>query len=286
MVNPGYCLSILLFVPLLLKGDSLTTRKVFVHADAGGSYAVERDAWDEERKSLLLKALVEYRHRKFPAKGIAHDYWFFGQIGYTALQDSVWIKSSDVLKAQMRWISGKGSELKQTGSVLFQTQCLNSYRNTEGRAKWNGGFMNPFKLELSYGFSKSFLNNSSFQITPAGLLFQTAPNLHASTSIFNDDPLIKGHNTELFVRYGCSAMLLMDEQFYNGVLTLRHQSRFFFNAISSRNLQLELNNRLCIRFLKYMQLRIETMLVYDPEQSLRLQYRQDILLGVFYEHRK
>jgi len=46
------------------------------------------------------------------------------------------------------------------------------------------------------------------------------------------------------------------------------------------------SNRLSIRFLKVFQLRIESGLCYQPEQSKQLQYKQEVLLGIFYDYRK
>ena len=86
--------------------------------------------------------------------------------------------------------------------------------------------------------------------------------------------------------YGFSGYLTIDESFYKELILLQHQSHLFFNALTAKHIQFDITNRVCIRFFKYLQLRLETSLMYFPDQSLQLQYRQEVLLGIFYEHRK
>ena len=267
------------------SGDSILLKKAVWRGDLSGSYVAERNYWDEQRHFLTFKGLAEARFRKKLNDGRQHEHYFHTQLGYAAYPDSIWIKDADIIKVQLRWMAkGKYGAL-QTWSVRFQTQWLNTWNYTEEGREWRAGFMNPAKIELGYAYSWDFLKNSSLMINPATLQVNVQP--VASTSYqYTETPAISGKKANVYSRYGFSTVLTMDETFAEGVILLSHQSHFFCNAISPKQIQFDLYNRLCFRFLKYLQIRLETSLNYLPEQSLKLQYRQEVLLGIFYEQRK
>lgn len=41
-----------------------------------------------------------------------------------------------------------------------------------------------------------------------------------------------------------------------------------------------------VKLWKYLQLRLDTRLAYNPLFTYDMQFRQEVLLGFFYEHRK
>ena len=288
MHNRYIFLSALLLLPFMMNaggGDSILLKKSVWRGDVSGSYVTERNWWDEQRHFLTFKGLAEARYRKKTISGRQHEHFIHTQLGYAAYPDSIWIKDADILKIQLRWMSKGRYGALQTWSVRFQTQWLNTWNYTDNGRDWRAGFMNPAKIELGYAYSWDFLKNSSLMINPATLQVNVQP---ASSTQYQyiETPAISGKHANLYSRYGFSSVLTMEETFCDDVILLSHQSHLFFNAISPKQVQFDLYNRLCFRFLKYLQIRLETTLGYLPEQSLKLQYRQEVLLGIFYEKRK
>lgn len=265
--------------------DSVILRRQLWRGDLSGSYVTERDWTGQAGNYILLKGLAEARFRKKIMNGWQHEHYVHTQLGYTAITDSIWIKSADVVKIQLRWMEENNRKVMHTYSLRFQTQWLSTWRMNENSRQWMAGFMNPSGLELGYSFSWYFLENSSLMLTPATLQLSLTPrNLLAMTNV--EDPALRLRNANMYSRYGFSGTLNMEESFYDNVLVLTHQSHLFFNAISSEKIQFDISNRVSIRFLKYLQLRLDTQLLYQPEQLKKIQYRQEVLLGIFYEKRK
>ncbi len=265
--------------------DSIRMKKSVWRGDLSGSYVTERNWWDEQLQFITVKSLAEARYRKKRQGGRQHEHYFHTQLGYAAFPDSVWVKDADIIRIQLKWMDkGKYGAL-QTWSVRFQSQWLTTWGYGDAGREWKAGFMNPAKFELSYAYSWDFLNSSNLMINPATLQVNVQPK---SAILYNESetPAIKGRNANVYSRYGFSAVLSMEESFCDDVILLSHQSHLFFNALSPQHIQFDLYNRVCFRFLKYLQIRLETTLGYLPEQSLKLQYRQEVLLGIFYEKRK
>lgn len=265
--------------------DSVLMRRQLWRGDLSGSYVTERDWTGQAQNYVLLKGLAEARFRKKLLNGWQHEHYVHTQLGYTAITDSIWIKSADVVKIQLRWMEENNRKVMHTYSLRFQTQWLSTWSMNENSRQWMAGFMNPSGLELGYSFSWYFLENSSLMLTPATLQLSLTPrNTFAMTNV--EDPAFRLRHANMYSRYGFSGTLNMEESFYDNVLVLSHQSHLFFNAISSEKIQFDVTNRVSIRFLKYLQLRLDTQLLYQPEQLKKIQYRQEVLLGVFYEKRK
>lgn len=268
-----------------VESDSVVMNRKTYRGDISGSYVTERNWWTDVQQYVTLKGLAEARFRKRYADGRQYEHFIHTQIGYAAFRDSIWLKDADVFRVQLRWISEGKRKTRQTWSLRFNTQWLSTWRYTETGRAWTAGFMNPSGLELGYAYSREFLENSSLMIHPAALQVRVIPNKMPMAD-GSEHPSVKAKHANIYSRYGCGVSLNMEETFYNDVILLSHQSHFFANAVSSRQIQLDCTTRICFRFLKYLQLRLETILNYDPEQSLRLQYRQEVLLGIFYECRK
>jgi hypothetical protein len=146
--------------------------------------------------------------------------------------------------------------------------------------------MNPLRLEAAYGFTRQIMKASSLVLTPATVQVQVLPSGLIRLGAEDDRPFMTVKGSHVFTRYGLNGLLTIDESFFDGVLVWRNQSRFFMNAISASHVQFDVHNRICIRFLKVLQLRLDTGVQYAPETSLKLQYRQEVLLGVFYENKR
>lgn len=269
-----------------VRGDSLIVRKNLLAGELSGSYTVERDPWNEGQSSILLKGLVEGRRRRIFSQGFSSDHQFLTTLGYVTHRDSVWLKSTDQFRLVLRWNHRISDRYCRSWNVMLQSQWLNSRVFREGSYQWTGGFLNPLRMEAAYGFTRQFMKASSLVLAPATVQVQVMPSKLLRPDVEDTRPFMTVKGSHVFTRYGLNGLLTIDESFFEGVLVWRNQSRFFMNAISSDHVQFEIHNRICIRFLKVLQLRLDTAVQYAPETSLRLQYRQEVLLGVFYENKR
>lgn len=282
-----YIAVFLLLIPLKGRAgsDSLRQRHVLLRADLSASLVTERNSWEQKVTSLLLKSSAELRLREDMRSGWQKDFYLFTHLGYQGIADSIWLKNTDQVRLQLRWTDKVNRKMRHTYSILFQTQWCNTWSYSYGERMWRSGILNPALLELNYSFSLDFWKQSRLHLAPAALRIETRPGnvFYRNTK---ETPAISGRHSNLYSRYGFSGQLFIDESFCDNILVWQNQSTWFVNAINRQEIRFDVLNRLCIRFLKYMQLRIETGLVYQPELSLRVQYRQEVLLGIFYEKRK
>ncbi|MBK9400330.1 MAG: hypothetical protein IPN36_05535 [Bacteroidetes bacterium] len=279
------CIFFLLSLQCAGKGDSLLTKSRLVRLDLSGSYTTEKSWWNDRQSFVVVKGLAESRWRTTYASGWKRNHYVYSQVGYTIFTDSFTTKSADAFKIQLRWMEKGKRKLTHTYSINMQSQWLNSWYNYGDHQEWRGGFMNPAFLEVGYSFTWEFLSNSNLMLTPATLQVNVQPK-KMQLSHLSDSPLLTSRHSHIYSRYGFSGYLTIDESFYKELILLQHQSHLFFNALTAKHIQFDITNRVCIRFFKYLQLRLETSLMYFPDQSLQLQYRQEVLLGIFYEHRK
>lgn len=262
--------------------DSSVKRTRLLHGDFSGSVITERYGSSAATGSLVLKSLAEFRKRKM-VEGQQVEWYAITQLGYAALFDSVWIKQNDMLRLQFRSVK-RNAKLTRTWSVMAGTQWM-ELRRVQGRAGYTGGFFNPLRVEAGTGIDLQFWKDSRLSIQPVTVSVQYMPKT-LRRSGDGDRPFLETSRDVLICRYGMGLQISIDEEYASGRLVWRNQSRLFVNALSSTQVHAELMNRIAFRFLKVMQLRIETQLNYAPEQSLRLEYRQEVLLGVFYEQRR
>lgn len=265
--------------------DSVLTKKTLVRADLSSSYTSEKTWWNETQNYVHIKAYGEARFRKTKTSGWSHDHFIQTQLGYTSFIDSSWIKSTDAFKIHMRWMEKRSKKMIHTYFFQMQSQWFSTWQQNQDQKIWKGGFMNPVAINLGYSFSCDFLENSNLLLAPCTFQINIQPD-QSNSIAFKERPLLKAKSSHVYSRYGFSAFLNIDEYFYKDFILWQHRSQLFFNALTTQQIQFDLNNRLCFRFLKYVQLRFDTSLTYLPEQTLKLQYKQEVLLGIFYEYRK
>jgi hypothetical protein len=269
----------------IAKEDSVLTKKTILRGDLSSSYTSEKSWWNDTQNYILIKAYGEARLRKTKASGWSHDHFIQTQLGYTRFIDSLWIKSTDAFKIHLRWAEKKSKNRMHSYFFQMQSQWINTWQHMAEQRIWKGGFMNPAAITLGYSFSFDFFENSNLLLAPATFQVNIQPEQSNSTA-FKERPLLKAKGSHVYSRYGFSALLNIDEYFYKDFILWQHRSQLFFNALTAQQIQFNISNRLCFRFLKYVQLRFDTSLIYLPEQTLKLQYRQEVLLGIFYEYRK
>jgi hypothetical protein len=275
--------------PAPCKQDTLIKQTVLVNGTLSASY-VDQHNWEENtRSSISILGSCDLRYHFARNSGWEGHHSLRTEISYVRYYDSIWTKNSDYVKLQMQWIEPKGKKLTHSYSVYFGTQWLNSTQSikteTGYKKVWAGGIFNPATLEINYGVNKDLWKNSRLSIAFASVKLTTRPRKAYEFNIVADPSLFVTKHSYIRSEYGFSAQLELYEEIFEKVLLFENNSRFFFNGLNRKAVNLDFNNRIAIRFLKVMQLRFDTGLIYDPEYSTRIQYRQEVLLGVFFENR-
>lgn len=272
------------------KKDSIVSRFLLFNGSASASYSDQHN-WDTDtRSSVSLSGNFQYRHRLKKFTGWGHDHCILSELSYHNLSDSTWIKGNDFLKINLNWKWDAGKKWLQSCRVYFTTQWMNSYsQNFEntGSKRWQSGFGNPLTLEAGYGISGYFWKNSDLSVQFATARINARPRLNYDKRNENeiDNSLLVLPHSYIRSEYGFSAWLNIREVYWNESIIWENTSGLFFNALNRTSLNLDISNRFAYRFLKFMQVRFDTRILYDPAISYRMQYRQEILLGVFYEFR-
>lgn len=274
----------------LVKSDSTCYYRLSVNAELSASY-IDQHNWELQGNSLIsISGATDIRERLIRKSGWEHNHSFRTEISYMNYTDSIWLKSSDYARLILQWKKHSDKNVVYSYSALLSTQWLNSWTNrlteTGYRKEWSGGFFNPATLELAYGFNKDLWKNSNLNIAFVSARINTLPRNAELPDSSNekDQSLFITKHSYIKSSYGFSAQLSVYEELCNNVLLIENDSRIFFNALNKSAINLDFNNRIAIRFLKYLQLRFDLILIYNPDYSEKLQYRQEVLLDVFFQH--
>lgn len=280
---------VILFLCLLplhnIAGDSLLYRSFCLRSDLSGSYFTERSWYGDPQSVWALRGMADMRLRRKTNSGNTTDHTFNSQLGYSRAADTIWLKSADVFTLHLRWLQAPRRYASHGWSLRLRSQCINTFVPAEDGRRWAGGFFNPAQVEAGYTIGWRFFKNSLAQLHIASIQVDIQPR-NRIASAEEKSPFFTTRHSTVTSRYGFTGNLLIDERFYGEALNWQHQSRIFLNALHPDHIQFEVSNRLSIRFLKVFQLRIESGLCYQPEQSKQLQYKQEVLLGIFYDYRK
>lgn len=265
-------------------GTSATAPVLTWRSDLSGSYVTARSWWEEPASHVLLRLFSEARWIKKKNRGRRSDHLFTTQLGYTSYTDSVWRKSSDQFRLRLYWTGNGAGKIRRSCTVQLRSQWLTTWKYSDGLRRWNAGFMNPLLFDAAYGFHIPLLRNSYFTFEPASLRIHVYPQTLPPAAV--DQNLFRTRHSSVASGYGFSGGVLIDEVYYNDRLQWQQQARFFCNSFGPDRIRFDLTNRFCLRFLRHLQLKLETVLTYEPEYTYRIQYRQEILLGIFHEYRK
>lgn len=272
------------------KRDSITYNRLTINGELSASYIDQRN-WDLENHSMVsFLGAIDLRQRLTRKSGWEHCHSFHTEISYMRYADSIWLKSSDYARLRLQWNDKSNKKFQYSYAVFFSTQWLNNYTNTQTETgihrDWSGGIFNPATLELAYGFNKNLWKSSSINIAFVTAKFNTRPrnSEFPDSTREQDQSLFITKHSYVKSAYGFSAQLNVYEELYQKIILVENDSRLFFNALNRTAINFDFNNRIAIRFLKYLQLRFDLHLIYNPDYSKNLQYRQEVLLGVFYEN--
>ena len=261
---------------------------------ASASYINYHNWQSYNRSAFSFLNNVDFRHRKSFPSGWSHDHFAKVELGFLYYNDSIWWKNADQIRVGLQWTEKPGKFLSHSYAVFVQTQLLKSWqfkyngKTDQQEKELKGWFMAPGLLELAYGLNWNFWERSRINVAFATCRISSKPryNDERSEKYESDESLFKSKRRFVKTEYGFSAQLFIYKDIYPKVLLWEHQSRFFFNALNRNGLHANISNQFTLRFLKYMQFRIDTQVLYEPDLSTKWSYRQELLIGMVYEFRR
>lgn len=252
------------------------------------SYATSSNWNGQDLRNFALQGNVLYSQSLFAASH-GHTHLFMADLGYLKFVDSTWEKSLDRLQVNLLW-SQTGKRFNSSYSVAFGTQFLPANMPEYDFAQDKivnravGGFLNPFNLQLGYGGVFSFWGKSNINFAFATLQFSSSPR-EMTASSFTDANVFEGNKAYYFLNYGFSIATAINKNFGEHVQWINN-SRFFGNGLDRDHVNLQFSNMVIVKLWKYLQLRFDTRLAYNPLLNYKIQFRQEALIGFFYERNK
>jgi hypothetical protein len=204
-------------------------------------------------------------------------------LGYFKLVDSTWNKNVDRWRFSEVYIVESSKKLKTTFTITLNSQFLNTYKllydtNTDSYKKQRtAAFYNPGTMMLSYGLNYSFWDNNYINVDIATLKFSTKfrqkiedPNINLGA---------RSKNSYLNFEYGFRLNIYIEKKI-NDYTKWFLNTDYFMTGIDRERQSLDFRNSLCFNFLKYLEFKTETNIIYNPNINFKLQVQQSFLLGV------
>ncbi|MCX6292663.1 MAG: hypothetical protein NT126_13030 [Bacteroidetes bacterium] len=216
-------------------------------------------------------------------------YQFRGELGFLKFVDSTWYKNSDNLNVYVQWTDYSSKKFTHSYSIILKSQFADTWRyktNRDGKAtrEWRGGFLNPATLMLAYGLNYDFWQRCFVSFAFATVKVNSRPR-YDDALLPTEKELARTEKYFIISEYGMSVQGGITKNIYDNVFWT-NKTQFFSNGINKNQVTVDFQNRFTFVFLKYLQFRADTHIVYDPLYSYSLQYRQEFLVGVFFEKRK
>lgn len=266
------------------SANSLTT----LYTSLSTSYSTSTNWGGQDLRNFSFVGNAQYRHGAIGA-GRSHAHQLLADLGYLKFVDSIWVKSVDRLQVQLLW-SHEAARMRHSYSVLLNTQFLPTttwqYDPELGRSKAvpQGGLLRPFSLEAGYGAVLSFWGGSSLNLAFATLKLSGYP-AEMVAPAFREATLVQARTMNYYASYGFGLVAAINRPLGKRVQWINN-SRAFCNGFDKDHVSFELTNMLIVKLWKYIQFRFDTRLAYNPLLNYDLQFRQEALVGFFYERNK
>jgi len=208
------------------------------------------------------------------------QYSFRSSLNFIKFVDSLWIKATDYWKASVRFTDQPSKDFTHSYSLLVASQWLDSYRYVTHDSllvkERRGNFMNPGSITLAYGLNWHFWQRSSVNFSFASVKITTKPRY--ISAVVKEEELARTTNSLIYSEYGMSIQTDIEKRISPN-LAWENNSTFFSNGISKSRVQADFMNSFSLRFLRFMEFRIDTHIVYDPLYSYRLQFLHGFMIG-------
>ena len=259
-----------------------------LYGSLSASYASSSNWNGQNLRNFALLGNLLYTHSLFSASH-SHMHQVMADLGYQKFVDSTWVKSIDRVMVNLLW-NNTGKKFNSSYSVSFSTQfmpdAVPEYDAEQDKLveRSVGGFLNPFDLQLGYGGVFTFWGRSNINFAFATLQMSSSPKEFTSPA-FADANVIEGKRAYYFMNYGFSVSTAINKTFGEHVQWINN-TRIFGNGLDRDHVNLQFSNMVIVKLWKYLQLRFDTRLAYNPMLNYKMQFRQEALIGFFYERNK
>ncbi|HQV40073.1 MAG: hypothetical protein IPO60_15025 [Flavobacteriales bacterium] len=259
-----------------------------LYGSLSASYASSSNWNGQNLRNFALVGNLLYTHSLFAAKH-GHLHQVMADLGYQKFVDSTWVKSIDRLQVNLLW-NKTSRKFNSSYSIAFGTQfmpdAVPEYDPEQDKTveRSVGGFLNPFNLQLGYGLVFSFWEKSNINFAFATLQMSSSPKATTSPA-FTGANVIEGKKAYYFMNYGFSVSTAINKNFGEHIQWINN-TRIFGNGLDRDHVNLQFSNMVIVKLWKYLQLRFDTRLAYSPMLNYKMQFRQEALIGFFYERNK
>lgn len=283
-----WTLFFLIYWSLDSKAQDTTLTSTYLQTSLATSYSAQSNWQGQDYKNLSFAGSFNYRHQ-LQKVNWRHQHMVLADLSFLKFIDSLWLKNNDRLQVSLLW-NDQQKKILHSYSVQFQTQFLPTYQygydyelRKTNRTKMASTF-NPSALELGYGAVWNFWETSNINFAFATMRFTTLPR-NANMQMQDLPHFAKTDNTYLNLSYGFALTTNIRKQLGDRV-EWWNNSRVFCNAADKDHITFEFNNRINVKLWKFLQLRFETKLGYNPAMNYQIQFGQEVLLGMFFERQK
>lgn len=260
----------------------------FLRSSVSSSYIIQKNFNQNDYRNFLFLSNTDYYYKVTREKFI-QSYHCKANLGYIKYLDSIWFKYSDGWKINVLFHENESKTITHSYALDISSQFLNTYRYNwdtpdQFSKQWRGGFLNPGTINFSYNMSLDVWDNSNIMLGLSSIRVATKPRYQGAVEPI--EPIAKTSHAYILATYGMSGQVNIYSQKIAENITCDNNSGFFVNGINKNQMNFDFQNTFTYKFLKYLELRFDTHVLYDPLTSCRLQYDQEFLIGVFIEKRK
>lgn len=208
------------------------------------------------------------------------------QVGGTGYFDSLFRKDSDRLTWQ-GMMKRPGTSLSHAFNGGFNTMLFDQYSFSAdpvtGSAvrKQTGTFGNPSALEFGYGLGLSFWKNSTIGISLASARFHVDP-VFESSPASGKGGIMDFRKGILVFDYGISCQWAIERGFARNLIWTT-AGNVFVKGLRNDAVRFDSSHSMRYKLMKYLQLKADVRWVFEPMESLSMQYRSEWLFGIVYE---
>jgi len=248
------------------------------------SYSTSKNYTGTDFQNLAFSSSFFWQHDG-QRETLLHSHKLLADLSYLKFIDSTWAKGIDRVQANFLW-SRSAKKWTHSYSAMLATQFLPNeqlvYDEQTERTHTErfGGPLSPGILELSYGATWVPWPLSTVQFSFATVRLLSNPKAALQSPAHKH--LAESANTVFDMQYGGSLLISINHPLNDRVLWMNN-SRVFCNAFDRDHIAFELMNRFGIKLWKYLQLRLDTRMGYDPLVNYKLKFSQEVMLGIFYE---
>lgn len=193
-----------------------------------------------------------------------------------------WEKTSDLFDLHLEWMKSNAALVRNTLNIHFTTQFLSDYKtiasdSSGSSLRWAGGFCNPFLLDLAYAKSLQFWTTCRINILLVDLHTSLQP-LSGSDEI-PAQAFVCNKNAALISAFGVGLDGTIQKQILPRI-RWENTVVLFLNAIHPGSIRFDFNNRIFFRLFRFLNLSINSALLYQPQTPYQMQFKSEILLNL------